>query len=153
VEATTGQDDNVVDRALHEIRAAGGRVTPAKRTLLEVLEANPGHHSADELISLIQPLSPEIAGSTIYRILEEFERIGVVEHSHSGRGAATYHLRSEAHGHLVCQRCGTMIEAPPSIYAELSEQAQQRWGFLVDPHHFAVLGTCERCRVGADGLS
>jgi len=135
----------VVEEALIAVRSAGGRVTPAKRTLLEILASNPGHLTAEEITELVQRISPDVATSTVYRILEELERIGVAEHSHTGKGPATYHLASEAHGHLVCQQCGTMIEAPPSLYTGLVEGAAQRWGFIVDPHHFAVLGTCASC--------
>jgi Fe2+ or Zn2+ uptake regulation protein len=135
----------VVEEALGAVRSAGGRATAAKRALLEILAANTGHLSAEEITELVQHQSPDVAPSTVYRILEELERIGVVEHSHSGKGPATYHLASEAHGHLVCQRCGSMIEAPPSLYSGLVQGAAERFGFEVDPHHFAVLGTCARC--------
>jgi Fur family ferric uptake transcriptional regulator len=144
----THKSSEVIDEALAAVRSAGGRATPAKRTLLEILAANPGHLTAEELTALIQTVSPDIASSTVYRILEELERIGVVEHSHAGKGPATYHLHHEAHGHLICHSCGTMIEAPPVLYVELVKEARERWGFEVDPHHFAVLGTCAACAEG-----
>ena len=48
--------------------------------------------------------------STIYRNLDDMERLGVVTHAHLGHGPAVYHLASTAHGHLVCEGCGTAIE-------------------------------------------
>jgi Fur family ferric uptake transcriptional regulator len=144
---TTGDlADDSVESGILAIRAAGGRVTPAKRLILELLATNRGHLSVEELTSMLQAASPEIAGSTVYRIIEELERAGLVEHSHQGKGPATYHLRSDAHGHLVCHTCGAMIEAPPTLYAELVSGAEKAYGFQVDPHHFAVLGTCRACR-------
>ncbi len=137
--------ESVIDQGLESIRSAGGRATPTKRLLLGVLVSYPGHRSTDELTALVQEQSPEVAASTIYRILEEFERIGLVEHNHTGTGPATYHLRSSAHGHLVCQGCGTTQEASPELFRELVEGAEATYGFIVDPHHFAVLGTCARC--------
>jgi len=135
-----------VDEALERIRAAGGRVTPTKRLLLEILSSDPTHRTTDELAASVQTLSPDVAASTIYRILEELERVGVVEHSHAGKGPATYHLRSAAHGHLVCQVCAEMTEADPLLFDQLVALARERYGFTVDPHHFAVLGECARCR-------
>jgi Fe2+ or Zn2+ uptake regulation protein len=143
------EGEGVVEEALGTVRSAGGRATPAKRSLLEILAANPGHLTAEEITELVQRSSPDVATSTVYRILEELERIGVVEHSHAGKGPASYHLAAEAHGHLVCQRCGTMIEAPTVLYGELVRGAADRWGFVVDPHHFAVLGTCATCAADA----
>lgn len=135
-----------VDEGIDAIRSSGGRVTPTKRMVLEILATHPGHVSVDALTALVQETSPEVASSTIYRIVEEFERIGVVEHSHAGKGPATYHLRSATHGHLVCHHCGEMIEADPALYTQLVKEAKRRYDFLVDPHHFAVLGTCRRCQ-------
>ena len=136
---------STVEEALERIRSAGGRITPTKRLLLEILTADPTHRTTDELTAAVQAESPDVAASTTYRILEELERIGLVEHSHAGKGPATYHLRSAAHGHLVCQVCGTMTEADPSLFVELITEAAARYGFSVDPHHFAVLGECSRC--------
>jgi len=135
----------IIDAGIEAIRAAGGRVTTTKRLLLEVLATTPGHLSSDELASLVQGRNVEVAPSTIYRILDEFERLKLVEHSHSGTGPATYHLRSVAHGHLTCQRCGSMIEVSPRLFEDLVTGARQQHGFEVDPHHFAVLGVCAAC--------
>ena len=135
-----------IGEALEAIRTAGGRVTPTKRLVLEILTSDPRHRTTDELAASVQRMSPDVAASTIYRILEELERIGLVEHSHAGKGPATYHLRSAAHGHLVCQRCGAMTEADPALFSQLVAEARSRYGFTVDPHHFAVLGECRACR-------
>jgi Fe2+ or Zn2+ uptake regulation protein len=135
-----------LDDALLAIRSAGGRVTPTKRLLLEIMIREPGHRTTDDLITAVQADGPDVAASTIYRILEELERIGLVEHSHAGKGPATYHLRTTAHGHLVCQRCGSMAEADPELFSQLVHEALDRYGFAVDPHHFAVLGECRACR-------
>ena len=132
--AADAEPDSLVE-ALAAIRSAGGRVTPTKRLVLEILTSDPRHRTTDELAATVQTLSPDVAASTIYRILEELERIGLVEHSHAGKGPATYHLRSAAHGHLVCQTCGSMTEADPALFGQLVSEARSRYGFAVDPHH------------------
>ncbi len=83
--------------------------------------------------------------STVYRNLEELERIGVVAHTHLGHGPATYHLASSVHGHFVCAECGKMIEAPQALFANLAAAAQSQFGFTIEAHHFAVLGRCADC--------
>ena len=71
----------------------------------------------------VQAEDPDIHLSTIYRNLEELERLGVVVHSHFGHGPATYHLASSVHGHFVCEQCGTLIEAPDSFFDGLTKAA------------------------------
>ena len=94
-------------------------------------------------------MAPDVHASTVYRNLEELERLGVIVHTHLGHGAATYHLATEAHGHLVCERCGLALEAPQDLVDEMALGALERLGFVLRPYHFAVLGLCATCARGA----
>ncbi|MGA8681497.1 MAG: Fur family transcriptional regulator [Acidimicrobiales bacterium] len=135
----------MVDAVLTLLRAQGGRVTTARRQLLEALFTSVDHRTAEELAAEVQSRAPDIHLSTIYRNLDELERLGVIVHTHLGHGPATYHLASSAHGHLVCERCGATLEAPEELFRGLSRGAQTRFGFNIDPRHFAVLGRCSEC--------
>jgi len=128
------------------VRSHGGRATPARRLLLNALFGSQQHRSAEELAAQVQALAPDVHLSTIYRNLEELERLGVVDSTRLDGGPATYHLASAVHGHLVCERCGTMIEVPFEIFAGLAGAAQGDYGFAINPHRFAVTGRCADCR-------
>jgi len=135
----------MVDAVLALLRAQGGRVTTGRRRLLEVLFTSADHRTAEELAAEVQSRAPDIHLSTIYRNLDELERLGVIVHTHLGHGPATYHLASSAHGHLVCERCGATVEAPEELFRGLSRGARTRFGFRIDPRHFAVFGRCSNC--------
>jgi Fur family ferric uptake transcriptional regulator len=110
-----------------------------------MLFGSTGHRTAEELAAEVQAEAPDIHLSTIYRNLEELERLGVVVHSHFGHGPATYHLAKSVHGHFVCEECGTLIEVPQSMFSGLAKEAATQFGFTIDPHHFAMLGRCADC--------
>lgn len=135
-----------VEDVLALVRRHGGRATPARRLLLDTLFASSEHRSAEELAAEVRARAPDVHLSTIYRNLEELERLGVIDSARLGGGPATYHLASAAHGHLVCEECGTMTEVPDEIFAELVRVAGTRYGFAINPHHFAVTGRCASCR-------
>jgi Fe2+ or Zn2+ uptake regulation protein len=141
-EATT------LEGALDLVRQQGGRVTSSRRILLRILFSSTGHRSAEELAAEVQAEAPDIHLSTIYRNLEELERLGVVVHAHFGHGPATYHLATSVHGHFVCEECGKLIEVPDSMFSGLARDASTRFGFTIDPHHFAMLGRCAACATG-----
>lgn len=134
-----------VEAALALVREHGGRVTASRRLLLGALFASHGHRSAEELAAAVQAHSPDVHLSTIYRNLEELERLGVIVRLDVGHGPATYHLASAAHGHFVCEDCGKMIEVPERLFTELSAAAAADYRFTIDPRHFAVLGRCHDC--------
>jgi Fe2+ or Zn2+ uptake regulation protein len=138
-----------VDEVLSEMRARGGRATVSRRALLEVLFTAHAHLTAEELATEMQARYPEVHLSTVYRNLEELEALGVVVHSHLGHGPATYQLSEHAHGHLICESCGATIEAPHDVFEQFATTTRDRFGFEIDPHHFAILGRCAAC-VAAD---
>lgn len=127
------------------LRARGGRATTSRRMLLEVLFESDDHRSAEELAAVVQARAPEVHLSTIYRNLEELEQLGVIAHTHLGHGPATYQLAASAHAHLLCERCGRRYEAHADLFAGLAQAAQERYGFTIDPRHFAILGRCAEC--------
>jgi Fe2+ or Zn2+ uptake regulation protein len=139
---------DTLEGALELVRQSGGRVTSSRRILLRILFSSTGHRSAEELAAEVQAEAPDIHLSTIYRNLEELERLGVVVHAHFGHGPATYHLATSVHGHFVCEECGKLIEVPDSMFSGLARDATTRFGFTIDPHHFAMLGRCEACATG-----
>ena len=127
------------------LRAQGGRVTSSRRAILETFLGIGGHVTAETLTARVQLSQPDVHESTVYRFLDELERLGVVDHVHLGHGPAVYHLASDAHHHLVCDRCGIVVEVPEAVFADLRSRLESDFGFALQPRHFAVTGRCRSC--------
>jgi len=136
----------VTDDVLALLREHGGRTTPAKRLLIETLQASRGHRTAEQLAAQVRARAPDVHLTTIYRNLEELERLGVVERTYAGHGPASYHLAGIPHGHLVCQQCGSLTEVPAALFDTLAASARQEFGFAVSPGYLAVAGHCASCQ-------
>jgi Fur family ferric uptake transcriptional regulator len=133
------------DEILDSIRDAGERVTKARRAVVTALVDASGHATAEALQARVQAEHPEVHMATIYRNLEALERIGVVEHTHLGHGPAVYHLTDALHQHLVCEVCGHVVEVPADLLRPVEEDVRSRYGFVMRPGHFAVVGRCASC--------
>lgn len=142
--------DDGVEEVLARVRSTGGRVTTPRRLLVRSLFEAAGHRTAEELAAEIQTRAPDVSISTVYRNLEELERLGVVVHAHLGHGPATYHLASAAHGHLACEKCDTHLELSDGFFADLRRRAIAEFGFAIDPRHFAVIGLCAACQAESE---
>jgi Fur family ferric uptake transcriptional regulator len=138
-------DDSSAEEILAVLRDHGGRATPAKRMLITALLGSSGHRTAEDIAAVVRAQAPDVALTTIYRNLEELERVGLVDRTRTDHGPATYHLASAAHGHLVCEHCGTMTEVPGEMFADLAAAAYRRYGFTLEPRRFAALGRCAEC--------
>ena len=139
-------DESTIDEILSVLRGSSKRITSAKKTVAVVLVSATRHLTADEVTAQVQELRPDVSPSTIYRILEEFENLHIVVHSHLGQSAAVYHLAGVVHGHLSCESCGVTIEIPAVHFDALSRDLLRNFGFRLDRHHVALSGTCQACQ-------
>jgi len=139
---TTGADLASIER---RVRETGGRMTVSTRALVEILASTDRHLTVDDLTAELERRAPGVAPSTVYRVLQRLDEIGVVEHVHSGLGPTFYHLREAGHAHLVCNDCGAIIDIPDGVFAHLADAVRREHGFEVDAHHVALLGRCGAC--------
>ncbi|MCU1675769.1 MAG: fur [Frankiales bacterium] len=138
-------EPTVVQGALGKLKALGGRVTVARVAVLNVLEAAVGHLSADQIAAAVQVAQPAVHRATVYRTLDSLVEAGVVSHTHLGHGAAVYHLVDRAHIHGQCQKCGAIIDVDSDLLAPVAAELLRAHGFVLDPDHGALLGTCSNC--------
>ena len=130
-----------VDEILDRLREHGGRITTARRVVVAALIDTPRHVTAEDIAAVIQHEHPEVHLSTVYRTLESLEDLGIVRHTHIGHGASVYHV-GPTHQHLVCEECGTVVDAPIELLEPLRAELGARYGFQLRPGHSALLGLC-----------
>lgn len=131
------------------LRARGLRLTPQRQRVLEAVMAL--EHATPEVIGarLREEAGPDGAApdtSTVYRTLELLDRLGLVWHTHLGKGAPVYHAAEHPHLHVVCASCGEIASAAPDLLDAAAERLAADLGFTVDVGHVALSGTCRACR-------
>ncbi|MGY2003219.1 Fur family transcriptional regulator [Blastococcus sp. SYSU DS1024] len=141
--------DDVAAPLAEQLRARGLRLTPQRARVLAAVAALP--HATPEAIGARLRAEAGPGGSapdtsTVYRTLELLERLGLVWHTHLGRGAPVYHAAERPHLHVVCNSCGEISSAAPDLLDEAAERLAADLGFTVDVGHVALSGTCRACR-------
>jgi len=136
--------------AAERLRARGQRVTRQRRLVLEAI-AGLGHATPEQIHSAV---APHADLSTVYRTLELFEGLGLVQHTHLGHGSPTWSMTDDdVHVHLVCRGCDGVLELPATAVADLQQQLVDTVGFAIDLSHLALTGRCARCRTNQDETS
>jgi Fur family ferric uptake transcriptional regulator len=147
--ALSGYDRDVegerVDAVLQHMRERGGRITTALRAVVEVLAASDDHLTAQAIGAAVQAAHPAIHVSTVYRALDRLSEAGMVSHLHVGHAPVVYHLGHDHHGHLVCGRCGAVLDVPATVLRPVATQVARDYGFTVEPSHLALGGLCSGC--------
>jgi Fur family ferric uptake transcriptional regulator len=132
--------------ARDRVRAQGGRWTPQRQALVELLMGTPGHVTSAELVDRARAADPTATPSTVYRTLDALEELGLVRHSHGADGREEYHVMpASAHAHLVCSTCGRTWEIEEGEARELTGRLSMRHGFAVDLEHLSIEGRCADC--------
>ena len=125
----------------------GYRLTPQRLMILSAIENSEDHISAEEIYSQIVARYPYVNISTVYRTLELLKELGLVTETDLGEGRVRYHTADKGHHHhLVCQKCGAIINVDESTLARLQDVLLARYDFSASLKHVAIFGTCGKCR-------
>ena len=128
------------------LRRLGLRITPQRLLILQALEGRDAHLTAEDIFSQVRARYPNVHISTVYRTLEMLQDLGMVTETDLGEGKRQYHWAERGqHHHLVCSRCGQILELDPAHLRPLEKAIKDHYGFRPSLHHFAIFGLCSRC--------
>ena len=123
------------------------RLTPQRRAVLDVVAAAPDHPTAAEVLERVRDVVPEVGAATVYRTLSLLVETGQVAELRLGHGSPTRYDRTvEHHGHLLCERCGGVVDVHVPLSPALLEDTAGPHGFQVSTYDLRVLGRCADCR-------
>ena len=129
------------------LKGMGYRLTPQRMMVVEALHGADKHVSAEEIYAQVRARYPYANISTVYRTLELLKELGLVTEIALGDGCVRFHPAEKGHHHhLVCQKCGKIIDLPESALAPLEGALSDMYQFKADLKHMAVFGLCSQCQ-------
>jgi Fe2+ or Zn2+ uptake regulation protein len=130
-----------------EAALAKHRTTSQRRLLLDIMHSAEGHLDADELYRRARERKDRLSLSTVYRNLQLFKKLGLVEEHHFEEGRHCYELKpSVEHHHLICLGCGRVEEftCPETQY--MKEKVAKDKNFKIISTEVRMTGFCSACR-------
>lgn len=127
-----------------DLKKVGLKVTLPRMKILELLEdSNPRHQTAEDIYKRLLEAGEEIGLATVYRVLTQFEGAGLVTRHHFEGGQAVFELNEGGHhDHLVCVKCGKVIEFMDEVIEERQKQIARENGFEIADHSLIIYGHC-----------
>ena len=127
-------------------RIHGHSMTSQRRLLLELLRDAKGHIDAKELYRRASVKDDSIGQATVYRSLNLFKELGLVDEMRLGKIRCYYEIKqSLEHQHLVCRGCGKVMEFQNPHFQKLIEAVRQEHGFKVTKAELYLEGYCPEC--------
>ena len=132
-----------------QIKQAGLKVTLPRVKILNALESSDKRHlSAEDVYKILLQKGEEIGLATVYRVLTQFESAGLVCRHHFEGGQSVFELnRGSHHDHLVCVKCGKVVEFVEETIEERQRVIAREHGFALEDHSLVIYGLCSDCQV------
>ncbi len=138
------------DRAEAALAAAGRRSGGARRAMLLLLGEQRCALTAAEIEQALGARSPRpVSRASVYRILDELERAGLVARVETGQAMVRYERAHDAEGahhhHLVCDSCGVVMPFADEALERAIDELSQRVPLAVSEHEIVLHGACHAC--------
>jgi len=130
------------------ISSKGLKTTRQRDVILDAFLSSDRHMSIEDLYLKLRVKNPRIGYATVYRTLKLFAESGIAREIQFGDGQTRYEhvAEGEHHDHLVCTRCGAIIEFENETIEKLQSDVADSYGFLIETHKLELYGICAKCR-------
>ena len=126
------------------LKDAGLKVTNPRSKILDVLQSNPDMHlSADEIHNKLVDHNESIGLATVYRVLTQLELAGLIQKNQFSDNQSSYEIKKQHHDHLICTKCGKIIEFMNNDLEALQEEISDKYQFRLDSHVMTLFGVCK----------
>ena len=122
------------------------RMTGNRQIVLEVLRGTKSHPTAQEVFLAARDQQPQIGFATVYRTLDWLVRNNLAQEIYRDKdGAAHYDANVARHDHIICSRCGKIVDTEVPLHALAYAIIERSTGFRVDWHATEFSGLCAEC--------
>jgi Fur family ferric uptake transcriptional regulator len=140
----TASENTWSKRALASLSEAGFRSGGGRRQVVDLLG---GQGCALTALEIDRRL-PDVGRATVYRALEQLERLGLIQRVDVGGEAAGYERVDPGghhHHHIVCEQCGRVVAFEDDGLEQAIVALAQRPDFSVHSHDVTLRGDCASC--------
>lgn len=129
------------------IRKKGLKLTSQRRRILKRVFSTHRHFTAEEAHDWFRRGRDDVSRATVYRTLTLLVEGGFLDQLDLGGETKRYEhmLGREHHDHLLCNRCGTVVEFQEPRIETLQVEVAARHGFKIASHSLRLFGLCRKC--------
>ncbi|WP_456463823.1 Fur family transcriptional regulator [Persephonella sp.] len=138
-------------RALKEfkqvIKSSGLKYTPQREKIFRVILSTKGHFEIEQLVHKIRSKNIDVSRATVYRTLDILKKLGYVNEVIKFKNKTIYEVAlKEHHDHLICRKCGKIIEFHSEEIEKLQNKICKTYQFKPEFHRLEIFGLCKSCQ-------
>lgn len=129
------------------------KLTQQRRSILAVFVNADAHLTVEELYNMTKQQYPNIGMATVYRTVKLLCECGLASGFKHSDGSFRYELEKEHHNHLMCIKCGRLIEDTDSEVEVLQNKLAQKNNFKILHTRMEAYGICQTCVTAVDRIN
>jgi len=117
--------------------------------IVDVFFKEGGHLTVDELLVRVREQDHGVSQATVYRTMRLLVDCGLATARNFQAGQTRYEHQDfpgSHHDHLICQKCGLIIEFIDEQIESLQEAVANRHGYSLLDHKMELYGICSDCQ-------
>jgi len=129
------------------LRENGKLYSKQREQILDIFLKTEQHPTIDDLHDLVKKRHPKIGLATVYRTMEVICDAGLARKVDFGGSIKRYEhkYKHQHHDHLVCLKCGRIIEVMSPGIEKLQERPAKKHKFSAVRHRMEIFGICSSC--------
>ena len=116
-----------------------------RESILNSLNEKLDHPTAEMVYNCVKKEQPNISLGTVYRNLNQLVEQGVLRRIATPASGDRFDIRTDPHAHLLCTRCGKVLDLEDDLISELGRNVMRTTGFLVNDRQLLLSGICADC--------
>jgi len=128
------------------LRGHGFKVTPQRLAVYDALQNTTEHPNAEILYKMLLPTYPAMSLATVYKTMEIFDKIGLVQVLNVGEDSYRYDARTDSHPHIRCNKCGRVDDIMGFEDDVILKSIEKLSKYKLTGRQLYFYGECPKCQ-------
>lgn len=121
------------------------RYSRQRELILNTVLENKVHPTADYVYNLLKKDYPDLSLGTVYRNLNFLAENNMLKKISNPCGSDCFDGTLSEHQHLVCEKCGKVIDISIPEIEHIDKNVFNKTGFRINTKSLAFEGVCSEC--------
>ncbi|QUH25982.1 Fur family transcriptional regulator [Serpentinicella alkaliphila] len=121
------------------------KITPQRLAIYNIIKKSQDHLNAESIYRMLIEDYPSISLATVYKSLELFSEIGLIQVINIGENSFRYDSNPVSHPHLVCTSCLTVVDLNEDLFPKLTSLIEQSTHYIITKQQLCFYGICPEC--------
>ena len=140
-----------MDKYVKILKDKNLKITPQRLAILQYLEKNKTHPTADQIYKELKNKNPSLSKTTVYNSLDILRQNEIIKSLTICGSEYRYDFDNDLHHHFLCTKCGRIYDIEykcPNI--ELIHAEIEKSGHHIGEVHGYFKGICKVCYSGVE---